>query len=125
MRDKKIMLKLISSILAGLVSVVSLLVSLSLPHWVITVESSPSSASSASSPPPATPSLLLHIGLFSVCPEWRLEENLSLTEVAGVKCRSLSYSEEEEDIRTSLAPLSSRTGRVLSRIRSDKHNAHN
>ena len=122
------MLKLISSILAGLVSVVSLLVSLSLPHWVITVESSPSSpssASSASSPPPATPSLLLHIGLFSVCPEWRLEENLSLTEVAGVKCRSLSYSEEEEDIRTSLAPLSSRTGRVLSRIRSDKHNAHN
>ena len=102
----------------------SLLVSLSLPHWVITVETSPSpshsSASSSSAPPPSHPPLHLHIGLFSVCPEWRLEANLSLTEVAVVECQSLSYSqEEEEDIRTVLAPLGSRTVRVLSRMRCD------
>ena len=101
----------------GLVSVVSLLVSLSLPHWVITVETS---SSSPLRPPSPTPPLHLHIGLFSVCPEWRLEANLSLTEVAVVECQSLSYSqEEEEDIRTVLAPLGSRTVRVLSRIRFD------
>ena len=109
------MLNLIISLLPGLVSVVSLLVSLSLPQWVITVESS----SSPSSPPHPSPPLHLHIGLFSVCPELRLEANLSLTEVAVVKCRSLSDSEEQQEEE---APFSSRTARVLSRIRSDRDN---
>ena len=108
---------MIISILAGLLSVLSLLVSLSLPHWVITVETSPSSSSPSSSSP-SSPSLHLHIGLFSVCPEWGPEGNLSQPVVPLVTCLSLSSSEEGEDTRTSLAPLGSRTTRVLGRIRS-------
>ena len=90
---------------SGLFSVLSLLLSLSLPHWLITVERLPPT-------PLTTFSLLeLHIGLFSVCPQ------LNITaQVPGQECTSISYGQLEETSTTLWLPVS-RTARILARIR--------
>ena len=91
--------------LAGLFSVLSLLVSLSLPHWLVTVDSLDS----------LPRQLELHIGLFSVCPHLEVEDrlsNLTTSPGAGLECSSIGES------RAGLWPPVSRTARLLTRIRS-------
>ena len=89
--------------LTGLFSVLSLLLSLSLPHWLVTVETLPPSHLSP------LHLLELHIGLFSVCPQ------VNVTTV-GVECTSISYGDLEE-VRSGLWLPVSRTARILTRMR--------
>ena len=91
--------------LTGLFSVLSLLLSLSLPHWLVTVETLPPSNLSP------LHLLELHIGLFSVCPQ----VNVTTTEL-GVECTSISYGDLEE-VRSGLWLPVSRTARILTRMR--------
>jgi len=110
-----------TAIATGIFSVLSLLLSLSLPHWVTTYETVP--------PTKQTPfhqelwDLDIHIGLFTVCPQLNLDNMPNFTlksTVPKLSCASIPYHQLDSLVTHSMMGLwypVTRTARVISRIR--------